>query len=222
MSIIEQAAKRLEELRRAGVAVEGGETQQAADSPEVAGMPQADLPAANAGAGMRRREPHIGVTEQTIPPTAADDQLSRDGSRRVTLDLAHIANGGIVTPDAPRSQVADEFRVVKRPLIGNAKGKGAVPIKNGNLIMVTSAVPGEGKSFTSINLAMSIAMELDNTVLLVDADVARPSVLDILGLPPAKGLLDVLTNETIELGQVLLKNNIEKLSILPSGTPHQR
>ena len=58
--------------------------------------------------------------------------------------------------------------------------------------MVTSALPGEGKSFSAINLAISIAMELDYTVMLVDADVARPSVLNMLGLPPAKGLLDVL------------------------------
>ena len=92
----------------------------------------------------------------------------------------------------PRTPTADQFRVIKRPLIANAMGRGAAPLKHGNLIMVTSALPGEGKSFTSINLAMSIAAELDNTVMLVDADVARPSVLRMLGLEPGPGLLDVL------------------------------
>ena len=81
------------------------------------------------------------------------------------------------TPNAPRSRIADEFRVIKRPLISNAVGRGAQALAHGNLIMVTSAMPGEGKSFTALNLAMNIAAELDHTVMLVDADVARPSIL---------------------------------------------
>ena len=101
-------------------------------------------------------------------------------------------------------------------------GKGASVIANGNLIMVTSAIAGEGKSFTAINLALSIATELDNTVMLVDADVARPSVLRVLGLPPSPGLLDLVLDESIDMSSVLLKTNIDKLSILPSGTPHER
>jgi exopolysaccharide/PEP-CTERM locus tyrosine autokinase len=87
--------------------------------------------------------------------------------------------------------------------------------------MVTSALAGEGKSFTSVNLALSIAAELDNTVMLVDADVARPSVLRMLGLPQGPGLLDVL-EERVDLSDVLLKTSVEKLTLLPSGTPHPR
>ena len=92
---------------------------------------------------------------------------------------------------------------------------------NANLIMVTSALAGEGKSFNSINLAMSIAAELDHTVLLVDADVARPSVLRMLGLPSGPGLLDLLEGEA-EMSNVLLRTNVDKLTVLPSGTPHPR
>jgi len=138
------------------------------------------------------------------------------------LDMDALSAAGIVTPNAPRSQIADQYRVIKRPLIGNAMGKGASPVANGNLIMVTSSVPGEGKSFTAINLAISIAAEMDNTVMLVDADVARPSVLRMLGLPPGPGLLDLLQDETADLSTMLLKTNIDTLSILPSGTPHDR
>jgi receptor protein-tyrosine kinase len=118
--------------------------------------------------------------------------------------------------------IAEEYRVIKRPLIGNAQGRGAAAVQNGNLIMVTSALPGEGKSFTSINLAMSIAMELDHTVLLVDADFSKPSVLELLGLPPAKGLMDVLVGDVSDLSDVMLRTNVEKLSILPAGMRHQR
>lgn len=143
-------------------------------------------------------------------------------SRHVEIDLAALAAKGIVSPNAPRSQIADQFRLIKRPLISNAMGKGASVIVNGNLIMVASALTGEGKTFTAINLAMSMATELDYTVMLVDADVARPSVMNVLGLPDGPGLLDLVLNESKNMSSVLLKTNIEKLTILPSGTPHAR
>jgi exopolysaccharide/PEP-CTERM locus tyrosine autokinase len=142
-------------------------------------------------------------------------------SRLVELNFEELTAHGIVTPQGPRTATADQFRVIKRPLIANAMGRGAAPLKHGNLIMVTSALPGEGKSFTSINLAMSIAAELDNTVMLVDADVARPSVLRMLGLPSGPGLLDVLERHC-SVPDVLLRTNVDKLSVLPSGTPHPR
>ena len=151
-------------------------------------------------------------------PVASPAQVSQ----QVVIDLDALAAAGIVSPNAPRSQIADQYRVIKRPLISNAMGKGATVIENGNLIMVTSSVPGEGKSFTAINLAISIAAELDNTVMLVDADVARPSVLRVLGLPAGPGLLDLLLDDSADLSSMLLKTNIDKLSILPSGTPHAR
>ncbi|HMO46553.1 MAG TPA: XrtA-associated tyrosine autokinase [Rubrivivax sp.] len=196
-SLIEQAAQRLEQLRRAGVDVP--ETKTSLPQPAAA---QVASPAAP-----RNRADH---PEQ---PAAS--------SRRVELDLALLDASGIVTPNAPRSQIADEFRVIKRPLISNAMGRGAAALPHGNLIMITSAVSGEGKSFTSVNLAVSIAAELDHTVMLVDADVARPSVLRMLGLPEGPGLLDLLEGKA-EMANVMLKTNVDKLTLLPSGTPHAR
>ena len=192
-SLIEQATLRLEQLRKAGVAM----PDNVAPRIEKASIKQ---------------EPLAPVVELATPTV----------SRRVEIDLDALAAAGIVSPHAPRSQIADQFRVIKRPLISNALGKGASVIANGNLIMVTSALAGEGKSFTAINLAMSIATELDITVMLVDADVARPSVLRVLGLPPGPGLLDLVLDEKLDMSSVLLKTNIDKLSILPSGTPHER
>lgn len=204
MSIIEEAARRLEELRRAGVETGEEPAQAAAQPPVSVPVPAAQIP-------HRPKRPR---------PQSAQSQA--ESSKRVDIDMLGIKDRGIVTPLDPRTQVADEFRVIKRPLIANAKNKGAAPIANSNLIMITSALSGEGKTFTAINLAMSIAMELDSTVLLVDADVARPAVLNSLGLQPAKGLLDVLTNDSVDLGSVLLKTNVEKLTLLPSGSPHPR
>jgi exopolysaccharide/PEP-CTERM locus tyrosine autokinase len=156
------------------------------------------------------------VVARPLPPGALGT-----GSRSVELDLTAIAAAGIVTPNAPRSRMADQYRVIKRPLIANAMGRGAATIKHANLIMVTSALAGEGKSFTSINLAMSIAAELDHTVMLVDADVARPSIPRMLGLPAGPGLLELLEGKA-QISDGLLRTNVEKLTILPSGTPHPK
>ena len=151
--------------------------------------------------------------------TGREDVASRPASASsyVEIDLTKLHSAGFVTPDLPKSLTAEEFRVLKRPLLSNIVSP-AAPIRNANLIMVTSSLPGEGKSFTAINLAMSIAMELDRTVLLVDADVARPSLPGVLGLPEQKGLLDVLQDKSLKLGDVLLKTNVDKLTILTAGT----
>jgi exopolysaccharide/PEP-CTERM locus tyrosine autokinase len=138
------------------------------------------------------------------------------------INLAKLRRLGMIIPDGERSQIAEEFRLIKRPLIKNAFNQGSGPINNGNLIMVTSALAGEGKTFCAANLAMSIAMEMDHTVLLVDADVARPAVPDYLGLETGRGLLDVLLDDKLELADVLIKTNVEKLSILPAGSRHKR
>lgn len=153
---------------------------------------------------------------QPIEPPAVHPRF------QVEIDLARLAAQGLVSPEEPNSQIAEQYRIIKRPLLRNAQGRGAVPVKNGNLIMVTSSAPGEGKSFSAINLAVSIAMELDHTVLLVDADVSKPSVLNTLGLPPSKGLMELLLGQETSLADVLLHTNIDKLSILPAGARHQR
>lgn len=207
-SLIEQAALRLEQLRQAGVTV-----------PELEGGADAE-PVRPASAGSAGGLSQPGRPSLSAPPTRPTSE-PQPVSKQIQMDLATLAAAGLVTPDAPRSHLADQYRVLKRPLIANAMGKGAAQLKHSNLIMVTSALPGEGKSFTAINLAMSMAAELDHTVMLVDADVARPSVLRMLGLQPAPGLLDLLERKA-EVADVLLRTNVDKLTLLPSGTPHPK
>src|SRR5205823_4870125 len=88
--------------------------------------------------------------------------------------------------------------------------------------MVTSALPGEGKTFTSLNLALSIAMEVDSTVLLVDGDVAHPTIPGLLGCPHGPGLLDLLTRDGLDFADALVRTNVDKLSLLPAGSRHRR
>lgn len=204
MSLIEQAAERLEQLKKAGVVLPA--------APAAAESAAGAAPEATPAAGAPSAETSVRRARRT----------GRGESRRVTIDLGRLAAAGFVTSDAERSQIAEEFRVIKRPILQNVRGKTAGPVDHANLVMVTSALPGEGKTFTALNLALSLATELDHTVLLVDADVARPAILDVLGLPNAKGLLDVLTDRSLGLPDVLLRTNIDKLSILPAGTAHRK
>ena len=133
------------------------------------------------------------------------------------INLARLHQLGMITHDGGRTTVAEDFRIIKRPLLRKLHAKGADAIANGNLIVVTSALPGEGKTYCAVNLAMSIAMERDITVLLVDADVARPSVLKVLGLGAEAGLMDMLLDERLDLSSVIMKTNVPTLSILPAG-----
>jgi len=146
----------------------------------------------------------------------------KHSARKIDLDLARMREAGMVTAASGRTSLLEDFRVIKRPLLKRAFGEAAFPGRPNNLIMVTSSLPGEGKTYCAINLAMSIAMELDHTVLLVDADVARPSVLRTLGLPAQRGLMDILIDDKLDLSDVMLRTNVDTLSILPAGTSTPR
>ena len=209
MSLIERAAQRLDQLKQASAEPSDEALQQP--------VARAAEPAAAKAAPVPEPAP---VSE--APSQAAAASQPAHASRGVYIDLAMLEAKGMVTPDRPRSAIAEEYRVIKRPLLRNATDTSEARIENANLIMITSAMPGEGKTFSAINLAVSMAMELDYTVLLVDADVSRPSVFRQLGLPPERGLMDVLAGDATDLGDVLLRTNIEKLSILPAGMPHAR
>lgn len=218
MSLIEKAAKRLEELRRARGAPPRSRGEDAAvdhSIESIEGLAVDSEPGSNPRSAVNTEQSNPAAPSLSTPATAHQ-------SRQVTLDFQKLAATGLVTPNTPRTQLAEEFRVIKQPLITNAAGKGAAPVANGNLIMVTSSLPGEGKTFTAVNLALSIAMELDRTVLLVDADVSRPSLPRYLGVPSNPGLLDILHDSSLGLADAILRTNIDKFSILPGGTPHER
>lgn len=139
-----------------------------------------------------------------------------DTANYVDIHLGRLRQMGMVTHEGGRTPATEDFRIIKRPLLRAAATARAAGDAKSNLIVVTSALPGEGKTFCAINLAMSIAMEQDHTVLLVDADVARPSVLKVLGIDARPGLMDVLA-ERSSLSEVILRTNIDGLSLLPAG-----
>jgi receptor protein-tyrosine kinase len=204
MNIIEQATRRLEELRRAGIQVPDASTSGAA---------VLDAPAA-------LREAALAPAQIAVPAHAPEpvhvDRSSGKVSREVAIDLDHLAAQGYLTPVLSDRVLAEQIRIIKQALLKNVEDAAARGLRR-NLVLVTSATAGEGKTFFSMNLAMSLAMEVDLHALLVDADVLRPSVLDRYGIEPGPGLLDLASRPELDVSDVLLRTNVPKLTLLPAG-----
>jgi protein-tyrosine kinase len=150
--------------------------------------------------------------------TGADSASS--AANVVEIDLKALEQQGFVSLSTQRRLINEEYRVIKRKLITNAFGQLASTLHHPNLIMVSSSRPGEGKTFSSINLALSIALEQDKTVLLVDADVLRPKVAKTLNVSHAVGLTDYLLDPQIKVADILLNTNVPRLKLVTAGTPH--
>ena len=220
MSLIEQAAKRLEALRRAGLDAPTGEQTSSEAGVERLPTAEAAVRAMGARSSAFIAPAQAPATADTPFPRPAGFPPVSSPQQRLDIDLASLKSRCFVTPDMPASLLADEFRIVKRPIMRNAFGPAKT--RNGNLVMVTSALPGEGKTFTAINLAMSAAMEVDTAVVLVDGDVAHPDLPNILGVRKEPGLLGLLTNPQLQLGDVVVPTNVDNLLILPAGVQEPR
>ena len=158
--------------------------------------------------------------DRSTPSERRQRDYRPDPGRMVSIDLDYLRRGGFIVPDDAPTRVAEEFRIVKRQLLRRAITAQSAGSDNGNMILVTSTQPGEGKTFCSINLALSIASERDLTVLLVDADVARPQLLSALGIEADQGLIDAIVDDRVDIADCILPTNIENFSVLPAGRPH--
>jgi receptor protein-tyrosine kinase len=219
MSLIEQAAKRLEELRRAGAELPKDPPSSDSGGGETSPTPEAFVRVLNARAAESAQasagQTYAAESGRPLhePPTKDTHALTRS----IEIDFSRLGARGFITPDSPKSQIADEFRVIKRPILRNALDGAGRGTRSRNLIMVTSALPQEGKTFTAVNLALSMATEVDKTVLLIDGDVAHPTFTELLGVPREPGLLDLLTRDDLDVADALVKTNIEKLTVLSAG-----
>ncbi len=158
------------------------------------------------------------VAPAGVPPGVSQGVPGREAGPPFAIDLIKLQLAGYVTPNCEPTRTAEEFRVLKRPLLIKAFGAGARRVPNGHLVMITSARPNEGKTFTAVNLSMSIASEPDLHVLLVDSDVHKLGLRDVLGITADKGLVDLLVDDGLDLADVLIKTNIPNLTVLPAGS----
>jgi len=144
-------------------------------------------------------------------------------SRQVSIDRGSLARCGITVPSAQRSRVAEEFRIVKRQLVAKYMDEPDDAAANRNrVIMVTSTRPREGKTFTAINIALSIATEQDLKVLLIDLDTKHHAMQEMMGIPASYGLTDLLANPDIDFSEVVLRTNLPNLTVMSAGSPNIR
>jgi protein-tyrosine kinase len=161
------------------------------------------------------------ASAEGAPPSRVDASLdstrpSLVPQRRIAIDFNLLRAQGELPEAGLERRFADYYREIKRPLVqamlaGDAHG-------DARLIIVTSALPGEGKSFTALNLALSVARERDVSVLLVDADVPKAHLSRTFGLQGAPGLLDALADESMDIDSLVVGTDIKGLEILPTGT----
>ncbi|TLU65865.1 exopolysaccharide biosynthesis protein [Thalassotalea litorea] len=165
---------------------------------------------------------NAAVAVDDVEPISAPTEDPVLDNNVLQLDLEMLDNLGFLTAqdNSQNHCIQEEFREIKRSLLGNALTSKANAVKHPNLVMVSSALADEGKTFIAINLALSIAAEQDKTVLLVDADVYKPSVLRHCGIKPRKGLIEYLLGNIEEPGDIIYSTNVDKLTIMPTGTPH--
>lgn len=199
MSLVELALKKMQAVR------DGTAEKQSGRTP-------ATRPASQLAEGV------IGQVVQrpgNRPP--GKDGTAFNADKMVRIDHTALRHAGLAPPEHQQRELADQYRQVKRPLLAAATGRGANKLPRGQIIMLASAMPGEGKTFTAINLALSMSLEKDASVLLVDADVAKPHISRIFGVDREPGLLDVLRDENSNVDSVILPTDVRNFSIMPAG-----
>jgi len=202
--LIARAADRLRKAERA--------PKPAERAPEVAHLPD---PASLVAAAVQDSHAAAAATVRGVTPPAPVKS-----SRLIAVDYNTMASHGVALPSVGRNRTIEEFRIIKRQVVGNAMEDEAQSTEgpSGRLIMVTSSLPSEGKTFTAANLALSIASERDLTVLLVDADAHHPTIPELFGFRSELGLLDLLANPAVDFSDAVLRTAVANLTILPIGT----
>lgn len=142
-------------------------------------------------------------------------------NRKVKILDTLLEKNMLVPGSALDRTIWDDYRRVKRPLVSNASGRNKSLLERGNVILVTSSIPGEGKTYTSTNLALSISQEVDTTVLLIDGDVAKQGISRMLGLEKMSGMVDVLESNELSIGDVMLQTDVPNLTVVPAGMQNE-
>ncbi|HEX4192618.1 MAG TPA: AAA family ATPase [Stellaceae bacterium] len=218
-SLIERAAAHLKRRNEAQAAqplvanADWGNGAAIPAQPQRAARPQPQAAAEAAPQAQPRRQRRAAPQPESIAQ-----------SRQVSIDRAALRQHGIALPSAGRSRIAEEFRIVKRQIVAKFidEVEGDPEAARNRVIMVTSAKPGEGKTFAAINLALSIASEQDLKVLLIDLDTRSHAMQDMMGIPAGRGLTDLLSNPDVDFADVVLRTNMPNLAIMPAGHPDNR
>jgi protein-tyrosine kinase len=160
-------------------------------------------------------EPLVANAPAMAPPIARQSVGARSAA---FINLDQLRDGGFIEPGAAPTTLSEEFRLIKRQILLSAfGGRNAPGVDRGRVVMVCSSQPNDGKTFCSINLALSMASERDVEVVLVDADVAKPEILSTLGVEGGPGLLDAIANPALDTEDLIIRTSLPTVSILPTG-----
>jgi exopolysaccharide/PEP-CTERM locus tyrosine autokinase len=168
----------------------------------------------------QRRSPAAESAVSRRPPAAGAVTLNPftfETANRLTLDPTTLRRWGPVSMLLNDESAKREYGRIKRPIINLALGRAADAAHNANVVVVTSAMAGEGKSLTAFNLAVSVAREKDLSVLLIDGDMAKPDLSRTLGLGDSRGLTDLIADNALQLQDVLWRTSVDRLYFMPAG-----
>ena len=150
--------------------------------------------------------------------SAFADSIAEDvPTRVVVIDRGAMHRAGVIPSEADRATSAEQYRAIKQDLIRYFTAPSEYVGAPRQCIMVTSALPGDGKTYTSVNLALSMTSERDHDVLLLDGDLAMRHLTRTLGMADEPGLLDVLRDSSRSLSSVLYRTDVSRLHFLPAG-----
>ncbi len=203
-------------LERAAEIYGFGAAMRPAQAPRPEPEIQARAPEAPTAPMVEAKTDHSAAIASPAPARPVP-QARAVGGRRGTVDRASLSGAGFVLPDAPVTGLAEEIRIIKRQLLLGANGKTGLPDEKRRSILVCSAQADEGKTFCAVNLALSLANEKDVEILLVDGDFPKPEILSILGLEGGAGLVDALADPAIDPESLVIRTDIDGLSVLPAG-----
>lgn len=215
MSIMERALQKAQATAKAKAesGAPGSESGDLAPAVEVAPVAShAPLAVSATPASHRATSSEYASDQDPLSAT------SRDLKAMVQVDLTRLREAGRLPSDTLAGQTEDEIRRIKWPLLKAIEGSEGVRPARNNLVLVTSALPSEGKTFISLNLALSIVRDREMRVVLVDGDVARPGLTPTLGLEGRPGLNDVLEDTSRDISSVTYQTDVEGLFFVPAGT----
>ncbi|HBC56647.1 MAG TPA: hypothetical protein DCZ03_05715 [Gammaproteobacteria bacterium] len=206
MDLIERAAQKLKQQKLAEEAA--AKTSRNAVSSDVSSE-------------VRVSVPNPSTDKNTNQSNTSGEVGGKLPKQRARIQRQLLQQQGMIIPGGDsRSKIKEEYRHIKRPLLANIAGRGATVPEHLNLIMVTSAVPNEGKTFNAMNLALSIAEERDKTVLLVDGDIVKPALSKFFEVSSQGGLVDYLNGEINDVAEVIYRTDVSGLSYIPAGRSH--
>jgi len=184
-----------------------------------------DAPTPARASGEPAREPTPSPAPAKPEPAAARPEPAPSGHEQPTqrtgqyfdVDIERLEAQGFIFPETGPQRLAEEYRHIKRRILGNTVPGILKSHRPANLVMITSSVPGEGKTFTSVNISLSIAAELDKTVLVVDSDIIKSDLTRAFGMSNQLGLFDYLEKPEMGVENVIYRTSIPTLSIIPAG-----